>query len=203
MCPELPEKQKEALAFAVKVPIVYTNVQLRNWTAFQKLGANQVHAPGGFHSSFNLDLPVSVGGYHCPRTPDEPIVVHMMRTPCSPGLEARSQHRAGRAELLAMPFADFERRTREQLARTLGPGGFDPARDIQALTVNRWPHGYAYQYNSLFDPFWLEGRETPCEVARRPFGRIALANADAAAYAYADAAIDQGHRAVQELLRLS
>ena len=46
---------------------------------------------------------------------------------------------------------------------------------------------------------WLEGGEQPCEVARKPYGRIAIANADAAAYAYTDAAIDQAYRAVQEL----
>ena len=86
-------------------------------------------------------------------------------------------------------------------ARALGGGGFDPARDILGITVNRWPHGYAYQYNSLADDFWLNSGEQPCAVARRPFGRIAIANSDAAAYAYTDAAIDHGHRAVQELLK--
>jgi spermidine dehydrogenase len=81
-----------------------------------------------------------------------------------------------------------------------GGGGFDPAADILGITVNRWPHGYAYQYSSLADPFWLEGGERPCDVARRPYGRITIANADAAAYSYSDAAIDQARRAVDELL---
>jgi spermidine dehydrogenase len=103
-------------------------------------------------------------------------------------------------ELLGTTFATFEREIRDQLGRVLGPGGFDPARDIRAITVNRWPHGYAYQYNSLFDPFWLEGGELPCVAGRKPFGRIAIANADAAAYSYTDAAIDQAHRAVGEVL---
>ena len=81
-------------------------------------------------------------------------------------------------------------------------GSPEPIRrdDILAITVNRWPHGYAYQYNSLSDPFWLEGGEPPCVVARQRMGRIAIANADAAAYAYTDAAIDQAHRAVHEIL---
>jgi len=95
----------------------------------------------------------------------------------------------------------MERKIRDQLARTLGAGGFDPARDIAAITVNRWPHGYAYEYNSLFDSFWLEGGETPCEVARKPHGRIAIANADAGAYAYTDEAINQAWRAVGEITK--
>jgi spermidine dehydrogenase len=200
ICPELPEAQKRALAYGVKVPIVYTNVLIENWTSFQKLGVNHVYAPGGYHTSINLDLPVSLGDYHCSRAPDEPILLHLMRTPCRPGLPARDQHRAGRMELQTTTFATFEREIRDQLARILGPGGFDPARDIRAITVNRWAHGYAYQYNSLFDPFWLEGGELPCVVGRKPFGRIAIANADAAAYSYTDAAIDQAHRAVGEVL---
>jgi spermidine dehydrogenase len=125
----------------------------------------------------------------------------MMRTPCRPGLPAREQHRAGRLELFRTTFDTFERNVRDQLARMLGAGGFDPARDVLGLTVNRWPHGYAYQYNSLWDPFWIDGGPLPCVAARQPFGRIAIANADAAAYAYTDAAIDQAHRAVGEVLR--
>jgi spermidine dehydrogenase len=83
----------------------------------------------------------------------------------------------------------------------LGAGGFDAARDVLALTVNRWPHGYAYQYHSLWDPFWIDGGPLPCVAARQAFGRIAIANADAAAYAYTDAAIDQAYRAVGELFQ--
>ena len=201
ICDELPEKQKAALADAAKVPLLYTNVALRNWRSFQKAGASSVYAPGGYHTFFMLDLPVSIGGYECAKKPDEPIVIHMMKTPCKPGRPARDQHRIGRMELFMTTFETMERKIREQLERTLGPGGFDPARDISAITVNRWPHGYAYEYNSLWDPFWLEGGETPCEVARKPFGRIAIANADADAYAYTDCAIDQAWRAVGEITK--
>jgi spermidine dehydrogenase len=201
LCPELPETQREALAYETKVPIVSTSVLLRNWTSFHTLRASRVYCPGSFHSSVDLGLPVRVGSYHPARRPTEPIVINMMRTPCRPGQPAREQHRAGRRELFTTTFETFERNVRNQLARMLGAGGFDPARDILALTVNRWPHGYAYQYNSLWDPFWLAGGPLPCVAARKPFGRIAIANADAAAYAYTDAAIDQAHRAIGELLR--
>jgi len=43
----------------------------------------------------------------------------------------------------------FERNIRDQLGRTLQDGGFDPARDITAITVNRWPHGYSPEYNTF------------------------------------------------------
>jgi spermidine dehydrogenase len=169
--PDLPAEQKEALAFAVKVPLVYTSVLLRDWKAWVKAGVHDIDSPGSYWTDVSLNAPVTCG-----------------------------DHEAGRTELLATPFLVFERQIREQLARSLGPSGFDPARDIAAITVNRWPHGYAYQYNSLFDAFWLENRETPCQRARRPFGLVAIANADSAAYSYTDAAFDQAFRAVQEIL---
>ena len=198
LCPELPETQKRALAYGVKVPLVYTNVQLRDWKAFVELGVENVYCPGGYHYRASLDFPVSLGDYHHPAKPEEPILVHMVKTPCQPGLPAREQHIAGRFELLATTFKTFEREIRDQLGRMLSAGGFDPARDVEAITVNRWPHGYAYEYNSLFDPAWQEG-EAPCVRARKPFGRIATANSDAAAYAYTNAAIDQAYRAVEEI----
>ena len=203
ICPELPQPQKDALLSATKVPLLYTNVVIRNWSAFQKLGFAQIEAPGSYHTSMGLDMPLNLGSYHSARTADEPVVVTMSKTPCSPGLSARDQHKAGRLELLTTPFETLERNVRNQMSRTLGPGGFEPARDILALTVNRWAHGYAYQYNSLFDDFWRDGKlaEQPCLLARKTHGQIAIANADAAAYSYTDAAIDQAHRAVQEVLK--
>ncbi len=198
--PELPADQREALAFAVKVPIVYTSVLLRDWKAFARAGAYEIECPGSYWTEVNLNAPVRWGACEPSRRPEDPIVLHLMRAPGQPGLPARQQHAAGRTELLATPFVVFERKIRDQLARALGPSGFDPARDVAAITVNRWPHGYAYQYNSLFDGFWLENGVTPCARARRPFGLLAIANTDAAAYAYTDAAIDQAFRAVEEIL---
>jgi spermidine dehydrogenase len=200
LCPELPTAQKTALEYAIKVPLVYTNVFVRRWTAFQQLGVQRISSPGMWHSSVGLDFPVSLGGYRCQTDPAEPIVLHLSKAACRPGLPAREQHRAGRAELLSTSFATIERSIRDQLGRALGAGGFDPATDILGITVNRWPHGYAYQYNSLNDAFWLNGGEQPCVVARRRYGRIAIANSDAGAYAYTDCAIDHGHRAAHELL---
>lgn len=200
LCPELPAAQKQALDYAIKVPLVYTNVFIRQWTAFQKLGVQRVSMPGMWHTSVNLDFPVSMGTYTHAKDPTEPIVLHLSKSACRPGLPIREQHRAGRRELLSTSFETIERSIRDSLGRALGDGGFDPARDILGITVNRWPHGYAYQYNSLADDFWLNGGEQPCVVARQKFGRIAIANADAGAYSYTDAAIDHAHRAVAELL---
>jgi spermidine dehydrogenase len=199
LCPELPNEQKQALQYGAKVPLVYTVVAVRNWRSFHRLGIRNVSSPGMYHDTVALDRAVDIGQYKSPKTPDEPILVRMLRTPCKPGLPERDQHRIGRVDLLTTPFSTFERNIRDQLLRILARGGFDPARDINAITVNRWPHGYAYEYNSLWDPDWPEGQR-PCEIARKRFGRITIANSDAAAAAYTDQAIDQAYRAIQEIL---
>jgi spermidine dehydrogenase len=201
LCPELPARQQDALHYLVKTPLVYTSVAIRNWRAFKALGVHQIYAPGSYHSSVRLNQTVDIGGYLSVRSPDDPILVHMVRTPCKPGLDEREQHRVGRAELLGTSFEVFEQNIRDQLARTCGPGGFDPAADIFAITVNRWPHGYAYEYNPLFDPDWNE-HEQPHVIGRAPFGRITIANSDSGAGAYTDSAIDQAHRAIEEVIAL-
>ncbi|MGC2803535.1 MAG: NAD(P)-binding protein [Candidatus Acidiferrum sp.] len=200
ICPELPEKQQEALSYLVKTPLVYTHVALRNWTSFAKLAVHQIVAPGAYHTYTALDFPVSIGEYAFPSKPEEPMVLFMLRTPCRPGLPMRDQFRAGRMELMDTPFSKFERNIREQLGRMLGSAGFDPAQDIEGITVNRWAHGYAYTPNTLFDPDW-KAEEKPWVIGRKPFGKIAIANSDAGANAYTNEAIDQAWRAVGEILK--
>lgn len=201
--PDLPVKQKEAMAYGVKGPLVYTSVALRNWTAFQKLGIRGVTAPTSYHDSVTLSEAASLGELHHPQSPEEPIVLHLTKIPNAPGKPRKEQHVIGRTELYTTTFETFERKIRDQLARTLGGGGFDPAHDIVAITVNRWPHGYAYTYNTLYEPaewVYTSSNNRPCVIARQPFGSITIANSDAAASPHTDAAFLEAHRAVEEVL---
>ena len=111
ICPELPEAQKESLAYMVKAPLVYTHVALRNWTSFSNLGIHQIVAPGGYHTYTALDFPVSLGKYEFPSKPEEPAVLFMLRTPCKPGLPVRDQNRAGRYELMQTPYSQVRDET--------------------------------------------------------------------------------------------
>lgn len=199
LVPELPAAQKAALHQAIKTPLVYTSVAIRHWRAFATLGTHSVYSPGGYFSTSRLNGTVDIGDYLSPTSPDEPNLICMTRTPCKAGLTEHEQNRIGRAELYATPFEVFERNIREQLGRTLAGGGFDPATDIAAITVNRWPHGYAPENNPLFDADVPEA-ERAYVRGRARFGRIAIANSDAGAGAYTDVAIEQAHRAVAELL---
>jgi spermidine dehydrogenase len=199
LCPELSKAQREALAVSIKAPLVYTNVLLRDWSAWKKLSIGFVAAPASYHAVAFLDYPTSMGGYEHAQEIDQPIVVHMERFPKGSNAKASrsDQHRAGRREMFSESFEHIERETRRQLAGILSAGGFDPARDIAAMTVNRWPHGYA-NWSSPFE----SGSETevpPHVRGRTRFGRIAIANSDAGARATIDSAIDQAHRAIGEL----
>ena len=203
ICTEVPPKQSEALRYGQKSPLVYTSVLTSNWRSWVDAGVSRVSAPGGFHPSIGLPPSLELGDYQTSRNPDEPIAVRMSCYFNEPGLSRREQHRVGRNRMLATPFSTFEHHIRDQLSRILGPTGFDDERDILGITVNRWPHGYTYSYNPLFDPeewAFTTTAERPAVVGRQRIGRIAIANADAAASPHTDAAINEAYRAVSELI---
>ncbi|GAB3111568.1 NAD(P)/FAD-dependent oxidoreductase [Aestuariicella hydrocarbonica] len=203
ICPEVPEAQRSAIDYAEKVPLVYANVAVTNWQAFAKSGYNGFHTPRStmFHN-IEMDFPVSMGDYAFTPSPEAPTILHASMIPSFPnqGLTSREQHKLGRQRLYQMAFEEFEDDLFKQLDGALGSWGFDVQRDITAITVNRWPHGYAYEYNELYDePDW--GPEKGPHIAGRArIGRISIANSDASAYAYVNGAMDAAARAVSEQL---
>lgn len=198
MVPELPQAQKDALALNVKAPLVYTKVALSNWRAFARLGVHKVYSPAAHYSTVKLDYPVSMDGFDHAKTPDDPIVLHMIYVPSMPDsrLPPRRQSAMGRAHLLGMTFADHEQMIRSQLQEMFGEAGFRQ-QDILGITVNRWSHGYAYIPSSLFDD--EDELDELVEISRQPFGNIHIANSDAGMEAYAHVAIEQAHRAITEI----
>jgi spermidine dehydrogenase len=206
MVPELPEKQKEALHKAVRAVMMTTNVALGNWKTFEKMGVYSVSSPGSAYpgyGSVGLMNQISLGSYKAPATPDQPIVVTLgggIDFNWKAGMTARDMFRATRAALYETTFETFERRIRTHLARVLSSGGFDPAAEIQGITISRWGHGYAMGMNLLYDPDWTED-EYPWVVGRKRFGRITIANSDAEGVCLTQAAFDQAHRAVDELMK--
>jgi spermidine dehydrogenase len=194
----LPAAQVAALKRNVKLPLVYSNVLGRDWRPWQRLGVHEIYGVASFHSRVKLDYPVSMGGYRCPRDPGEPMVLHLVHVPVVPGLDdPRAEARAARHVLLARPFSEYEAAIRTDLSRMLGPGGFDAGRDVLAITVNRWSHGYSWGTNTLVDDW--DRHHAAVATARRPFGRVTIANSDSGWSAYAHVAIDEARRAVAEL----
>jgi spermidine dehydrogenase len=151
----------------------------------------------------SIDPGTLAGGYEGIGDPEGPAVVHLNKSPNKPGvgLSRKEQNRAGQQELLTMSFADHELHIRKMFQRILGPAGFDPAEDIAAITVNRWPYGYAYTYDTLGDPD-VPPEQRPHMIGRQRIGRITIANSDAGAAAFTNQAMDEANRAVEELFVL-
>ena len=201
LCPELPPAQKEHLKYGVKIPLVFTNVLLRSGAAVNASGPVQYHCPGSYFCVVTKAPPVSLGSYRDNSNGDNPMVLWMchLPSPRNNGQQtARDLYRLGRHSLYRTPFASYEKEVKDQLTEMFAANGFDAERDIEAITVNRWSHGYAYEYNSLYDPEWEEG-QAPHELGRAPIGRISIANSDSEADAYLHSAIDAAARAVGEL----
>ena len=182
------------------------SVAVRNWKAFANLGFHDFYIPQpSLMHSFGMDFPVSMGGYQFTQDSSRPTVLHGTYVPCAPdsGLSSREQHKAGRRELYELSFEDFENEIVSVMSGALEPGGFDAGRDIAAITVNRWPHGYAYEYNDLYDPPDWGPAKGPHTEGRARVGRISIANSDASAYAFVNGAFDAADRAVDDQLRVT
>jgi spermidine dehydrogenase len=210
ICPELPEEQKKALHMSVRAINLSTNVLLRNWEAFAKLRVSSVAYPQAFYDSFRLGS--TAWGAKEPQDPSQPVLLSFnggtglaSEFLCKdllggklppPGTPVREQMRLVRAGLLKTPFERFERAIRTQAATALAGSGFDPARDIVDITLNRWGHGYALGRNALFDDEKGPGYNV---IGRKKFGHITIANSDASGIDNAQTAMDEGARAVREL----
>jgi len=200
ICPDLPEKQRAGLAYNVKVPLTYTKVMVPNWRAFADLGIRFVYYTNDFYKQVELDYPVSIGEYSFGADPDQPMALHMCHVPYFDDIQGPEQWRAGRRTLLETPFSTFEHHVRDQLDQALSGAGFDADNDIEAITVNRWAHGYSYNPDLLWEPEYKSDADKPWVIGRQPFGRISIANSDAGAASNTNSAITQSYRAVEESL---
>ena len=202
LCPELPQAQKEHLAYGVKVPFIWANVVLKSGAAVHQGGTSVYQCPGSFFPLVSYAPPVTLGDYQASDKAEDPMVIFMGHMPAPQGdgtQSGRDLCRLGRHQLLTTPFADYEKQIRKQLSGMFGQYGFDPDRDIGAITINRWSHGYAYEYMELYDPAWKKG-QAPHELGRKPIGHISIANSDSEAHAYVQSAIDAAVRAVGEVV---
>ena len=185
--PGLPEEQDAALRRLSKVPLQYTTVGVTNWRAMKEMGIGMAMCPGNVHQVVGMDYPVSMGGYEFTKSPDDPCVLHMRCCPVGEtvGAPAREQFREARQAMLGLQFQDYEEEIREHLGGMLPKELFDFDKDVKSISINRWGHAYAV------------GNAGP--VGRQRFGRIAIANSDAAASSLMQRAVEQAWRAVKEL----
>jgi len=202
LAPELSDAQKTALGYQVKSPLLLTNVLLKDGEAVRRAGLSTAHCPGRMHANVYVWQGNTAGGFAQGSWDNQEGPLNLVfwgSIEEPPGdMTLKDRLRASRAKMLQLEFADYEREVRTVLDGMLGPYGLDVSQDILAITVNRWPHGYAYWYTDLWDPDFEDG-QWPHEIARKSFGNIAIANADASSEAYTHNAIEEAFRAVGEL----
>jgi spermidine dehydrogenase len=131
--------------------------------------------------------------------PDSPVVLTLKVLYPHYGLPVQEQGDRGRAQLLTTPFRDYERQIRAQLTAMFSASGFDAARDIAGIILNRWRHAYVSPQPGFF--FGKNGTPPPRAILRAaPSGRIAFANTDLSGTPDHRTAIGEAHRAVGQLL---
>ena len=192
--PELPTEQTEALKHYNQASLLYINLLLRNWRPMAEIGVDQMLWPGGYGTWMQISDPVRIGQYQPEYHPDQPIGFRIHKVLTKPGRPAREQLSLNRMELERQSFQDIEKEVRSEMNRLFGSHGFDARRDILALHVNRWAHGYAF----FHDPQPSGKLNESFQIGRRQLGRISFAGSDAGGRANTQNAMIQGLRAAQE-----
>ncbi len=194
---DLPEKNQSAYEEFSYSAYLLCNIFVNNSRAAADVGFGWYALYyDGFGTSLTLETGINdrVGN-----DPSRPNCYSIWAPLNYPGLSYEEQGIAGRQYLLSTTFEEIEERCLDDMVRLLGPHGFDPAVDIEAVYINRWGHALVTTWPG-FAFGRLNGIEDPPSRARKPYGLIAFAHTDLEGSPHMDAAFSQAHRAVIEIM---
>ncbi len=197
---DLPPAYRSAYATFVHAPFLVANVALRHWRFLDRLGITACRYQGEFGFSCNLRQPMQVGDYQPPLDPDRPALLTFYVPFYYPGHPPKIQGTMGRAELLSVSFPEYERRIRVQMQELFGATGFDAARDIAGIILNRWGHAYVAPGPGFY--FGRGGLPAARDVVRQRHGRIAFGHSELRGNQHWGPAADEGARAVRQVLEV-
>ncbi len=195
---DLPEQHREAYAAFHHAPMLVVNVALTNWRFLYELGYTACRWFSGFGFFCNIRNPMQVGEYRPPLDPKQPTILTFYVPFSYPGLSLRDQLVRGRLELLRTTFSEYEEKILEQMERMFGPAGFDRAKDVAGIILNRWGHAYVCPQPGFY--FGTEGRMAPPDVIRQRHGRVAFGHAELRGHQYWSGAMSEGRRAARQVL---
>ena len=140
---------------------------------------------------------MQVGSYQPPLDPDQPTVLSFYTPFYYPGLPIEQQVMLGRAELFSTSYANYEQKIIRQMIKLFGSAGFEPAKDVAGIILNRWGHAYSVPYPGFYggagdDP-------APRDIIRQGYGRIAFGHSELDGLQHWGPAADEGRRAYTQL----
>ncbi|MGC1451441.1 MAG: FAD/NAD(P)-binding protein [Candidatus Sulfotelmatobacter sp.] len=196
---DLPADRAAAYSQFYRTPCMMANVAVRNWRFLYKMGISGCQWFEGLGNYIQVRKLATCGADSPTIGPDSPTVLTLKVLYTHPGQPTEQQGHLGRAELISTPFREYERQIRQQFTEMFARSGFDAARDIAGIILNRWGHAYLSPAPGFF--FGKDGQPAPGDVLRAaPFERIAFANTDLSGVADHRSSIIEADRAVGQLL---
>jgi len=196
---DLPPDYVAAYSQFYRTPCMMANVAVRNWRFLYKMGISGCQWFEGLGNYIQVRKVATCGADAPTISPDSPTVLTIKVLYSYPGQSTEQQGHMGRAELIATPFRKYERQIRQQFTEMFAHSGFEAARDIAGIILNRWGHAYLSPAPGFF--FGKDGKPAPGDVLRgAPFGRIAFANTDLSGVADHRSSMIEANRAVGQLL---
>lgn len=196
---DLPPEMQQAYESFQYAPAMVANVALTNWRFLYDLGITAAQwNDGSFGFSCNIRRPMTAGGYRPPLHPDRPTVLTFYMGFGSPGVPLARQMSEGRWKLFGTTFFDFEKELRRQMLEQFGAHGFDPAKDIAGIVLNRWGHARLVQPPGFY--FGGEDGPSPREVVENGYGRVAIGHSELNGHQNWSGGVAQGYRAAEQVL---
>lgn len=195
---DMPDRLAEAYRQFHHGPMLVANVALRNWRFLDRLGFTSARWFDGFGFFANIRRPMIVGGRSAPCDPKLPIVMTFYVPFAQPGHDIAAQGALARAALLQASFADIELKLRRQMTDLFAGAGFDAARDIAGIVLNRWGHAFISPQPGFH--FGTATSPSPLEIVREGHDRITFGHSDTVGQQNWWSAIEQSTRATKQAL---
>ena len=204
----LPDDYRSAMDHFPRSPMLSVNVALDNWRFLYELGYSGCSwrgalgsvAEGGFGFAANIRPNMYVGDYRPPLDPDQPNIFTFYVPFNQHGLSLVDQGHAGRARLFSTSYKSYETQVRQQMVKLFAGAGFDPARDIAGIVMNRWGHAYCNAGPGFYTP--KDGKPTPADQLRQPIGRLTFAHSELNGNQHWPIAAAEGHRAALQVVEM-
>ena len=196
---DLPDTHLSAYQQFKHAPFLVANVALTNWRFLYKLGITAAiwdRQEGDFGYTCNIRTPMQVGEYQPPLDPDQHTVLSFYTPFYYPGLPIDAQIVKGRTELLYTSYSEYERKIVAQMLKLFGSAGFNPAKDIAGIILNRWGHAYSVPYPGFYGG---ASGNAPRDTIRQSYGRIAFGHSELDGLQHYGPAADEGRRAFAQV----